>query len=259
MQVNNNKQFVCLSGLPRSGSTLLSAILSQNPRIHAEGNSPVCQIMWDIFVSCTTSASEQIIANNKSKSIFDILSNIPNLYYKDIPNSENIIIDKSRSWTLESNVNILKTFINKNIKIIVLERPMNEIIKSFIKLYQKNKQDFNVSNILKPMSEPLMRSFSGLQWAKNNNLENNFLFINYNELVSNPKKQIDLIYAFLNLDYFEHQFENIQVKYPENDNIYNLQGMHSIRNSLEIIENNIELDTEIIEICRNYDLLLLNK
>ena len=39
------QQFVCLSGLPRTGSTLLSAILSQNPLIHAEGNSAVSPLM----------------------------------------------------------------------------------------------------------------------------------------------------------------------------------------------------------------------
>jgi len=49
---NSYSQFVCLSGLPRSGSTLLSAILSQNPLIHAEGNSAVCQLMWDMQMSC---------------------------------------------------------------------------------------------------------------------------------------------------------------------------------------------------------------
>ena len=41
-----------LSGLPRTGSTLLSAILYQNPKIHAEGNSGLCQLMWDLEVSC---------------------------------------------------------------------------------------------------------------------------------------------------------------------------------------------------------------
>jgi sulfotransferase len=249
---NYKKQFVCLSGLPRSGSTLLSAILSQNPRIHAEGNSPVCQIMWDIFISCTTVAAEQIIANNKSKSIYDILSNIPNLYYKDILETENVIIDKSRSWTLESNVNILKTFIDPNIKIIVLERPINEIIKSFVRLFKNNNQEFNISNIFNPMSEPLMRSISGLQWAKKNNINNNFLFITYHNLISNPKLVIDQIYKFLNLEYFEHNFDNIHVKYPENDNIYKLQGMHTVRNTIGLIENDIELDKEILEICNQY-------
>jgi sulfotransferase len=35
------KQFHFISGLPRSGSTLLSALLLQNPRFHAGMTSPV--------------------------------------------------------------------------------------------------------------------------------------------------------------------------------------------------------------------------
>ena len=59
------EQFVCLSGLPRSGSTLLTAILSQNPLIHAEGNSAVCQLMWDLHQSGLTTAKEQLKANGR--------------------------------------------------------------------------------------------------------------------------------------------------------------------------------------------------
>ena len=41
MQSKSFDQFVCLAGMPRAGSTLLAAILSQNPQIHTEGNSPM--------------------------------------------------------------------------------------------------------------------------------------------------------------------------------------------------------------------------
>ena len=34
---------------------------------------------------------------------------------------------------------ILKSFINPNIKIIVLERPIIEVVTSFAKLYKENK------------------------------------------------------------------------------------------------------------------------
>ena len=74
-------EFVCLSGLPRTGSTLLSAILCQNPKIHAEGNSAVCQIMWDTYCSCVNNAKEQLLANNRETTIYDIVSSIPALYY----------------------------------------------------------------------------------------------------------------------------------------------------------------------------------
>ena len=41
MQSKSFDQFVCLAGMPRAGSTVLAAILSQNPQIHTEGNSPM--------------------------------------------------------------------------------------------------------------------------------------------------------------------------------------------------------------------------
>ena len=107
-------QFVCLSGLPRSGSTLLSAILSQNPLIHAEGNSAVCQLMWDIQKTCCTTASEQLKANMRFQTVFDLISSVPRIYYKNI--TEKIVVDKCRSWTIEANYNLLSQFIDKNIK-----------------------------------------------------------------------------------------------------------------------------------------------
>ncbi|HEY3520824.1 MAG TPA: sulfotransferase, partial [Rhodanobacteraceae bacterium] len=40
-----SRTFHFISGLPRSGSTLLAAILRQNPRFHAGMTSPVADIM----------------------------------------------------------------------------------------------------------------------------------------------------------------------------------------------------------------------
>ena len=44
-------EMVFLAGLPRTGSTVLSAVLSQNPDIYAGTNSPVCQLMIDADAS----------------------------------------------------------------------------------------------------------------------------------------------------------------------------------------------------------------
>ena len=40
------KTYHFLAGLPRSGNTLLSSILNQNPLIHSSPLSPINQIMW---------------------------------------------------------------------------------------------------------------------------------------------------------------------------------------------------------------------
>ena len=83
-----------LSGLPRTGSTLLSAILSQNPEIHAEGNSAVCQLMWDMQGSIYGTANQQLIASDRLNTGIEIIKNIPNIYYKDVTAST--VIDKCR-------------------------------------------------------------------------------------------------------------------------------------------------------------------
>ena len=241
-----NKQFVCLSGLPRTGSTLLSAILCQNPKIHAEGNSALCQIMWDVQQSCIGSAKEQLLANNRYNTMYDIITKLPELYYKNI--EESIIVDKCRSWTLEANIEMLKNYITKDFKIIVLERPVIEIVKSFVKLYKSNNYctdtDSFEENLIKPGSEPIMRSLAGINWAKQNNQNNNFLFISYNELVNNTEETIKKIYDFCGWEYFNHDFTNIVVKYPENDEIYKLPGQHKIRPTIEKIDNSIVLSKE---------------
>lgn len=255
--MNSFKQFVCLSGMPRSGSTLLSAILSQNPEIHAEGNSAVCQLMWDTFQSCLTKSSEQLRANCRESTIHDIISQIPHIYYKNI--TESIVVDKCRSWTIPTNIKLLENYIDKNIKIIILERPVIEIVKSFVKLYRANNIfDEDVYNkLLIPSSEPIMRSIIGINFAKKNNHNNNFLFINYSDLIENTKETIDKIYIFCDWPPFEHDFNNIIVKYPENDDVYNLKHQHTIKSSIEKSNSNeVILSESLQKKCDTIDNLI---
>ena len=257
-------QFVCLSGLPRTGSTLLSALLCQNPLIHAEGNSAVCQLMWDMQQSCITTAKEQLNASNKISLMNDLISEIPKIYYKNNKSSEKIIIDKCRSWTISANVDMLKRYIGHYYKIIILERSVTDIIKSFAKLYQNNNVgniDESLSRLLIPNSEPIMRSISGINWAKKQQQlqqarDKHFLFINYDELVSDPKATLAKIYDFCKWEPFEHDFSNVVCKYPEDDKVYNLRGQHKIRKVVEKKENNYILPKDIEEQTLKIDKLM---
>lgn len=246
------EQFVCMSGLPRSGSTLLSAILCQNPKIHSEGNSAVCQLMWDMQQSLSKNCNEQITANKRENTTDELISIIPEIYYNNIEENEKIIIDKCRSWTIPDNINLLKKYVDKDIKIIVLERPVLNIVNSFQKLYTKNNKTIDITSLLNPNSEPLMRSLNGLMHAKKNNEENTFLFINYNDLTEKPEETIKKIYDFCNWDYFEHDFNNIQAKYLENDEVYGLKGFHDVHPTMKKSDEDIilldDLRTKCIEI-----------
>jgi len=254
------KQFVCLSGLPRSGSTLLSAILNQNPLIHAEGNSAVCQLMWDIKQSLLQNCIEQVKANHKENEIHNLISQVPHIYYKNMDKDERIIVDKCRSWTLPDNIELLKTYIDKDIRIIVLERPILEIANSFVKIYQKNNQPVDMDKLLEPGTEPIMRSLQGVLLAKEYNKlnPNIFLFITYKELTENPEETIHKIYDFCGWDRFQHDFQNIIPKYKEDDSAYILKGLHDIDPCVKRNTSIIQLPELIIEKCIFLDNILKN-
>lgn len=219
--------FVALSGLPRTGSTLLSSLLSQNPEIHAEGNSAVCQLMWDMQISCLTGASEQLAANKRTTTQDALVAAIPAIYYQDV--TARHIVDKCRSWTLPANMDMLRRYITDKPRVIVLTRPIDEIVASFVALRRSNgwKGDPE-AGLLDPGSEPLMRSLAGVEHAKASG-SGEFLFIEYADLVDSTREVLESVYEFCEWEPFAHNFERVMNSHPENDAVYGLIGMHDVR------------------------------
>jgi sulfotransferase len=241
------KQFVALSGLPRTGSTLLSSVLSQNPNIHAEGNSAVCQLMWDMQQSVLN--SEQIKANNKN--ILDALVKpIPHTYYANI--TKPIVVDKCRSWTLPANIQMLNRYFDNTPKVIVLVRPMVEIVASFMSLRKANGWTDLEAGLLEDGSEPIMRSLAGVEWARKNN-NGEFLFVTYDELVDSTQVSLDRIYEHCGWEAFDHNLDDIVNQYEENDAIYGLAGQHDVRPQISRRTVDIELSDELVDRCNRLD------
>lgn len=180
------------------------------------------------------SAKEQLACMNKEYLQDDIIKTLPESYYKKI--NKQIIIDKCRSWTLPDNIELIKRYITEDIKIIVMVRPITEIVDSFKKLRLANgwdEKDLD-KDLLNPGSEPIMRSLTGVASAYAESNKNMFLFVEYKELVENTKETLDNIYNFCGWEYFEHDLENITINEDnkENDSVYGLVGQHVIRNTI---------------------------
>lgn len=241
------KQFVALSGLPRTGSTLLSAILSQNPDIHAEGNSAVCQLMWDMQQSVTN--AEQIKGSNKN--ILDaLMRQIPQTYYADV--TKPIVVDKCRSWTLPANMDMLKRYFDNEPKIVVLVRPLIEIVASWVTIRKANGWQNPEQGLLDDGSEPIMRSLAGVEWARMNN-DGEFMFVSYDELVDNTRESLDRIYKHCGWQPFEHDLGRVVNLFPENDEFYGLVGMHDVRPQISKRIIDVKLSDEITEKCNRLD------
>ena len=93
------KEMFFISGLPRSGSTLLSAILKQNPDVYADISSPVEEMVSTSISVMSASESNQLIKEDKRKAI---LTGLVESYYSDVDRP--IVFDTSRGWTAKTGV-----------------------------------------------------------------------------------------------------------------------------------------------------------
>ena len=209
--------------------------------------------MWDMWESCRGNCLEQLSANSREGTIADMVSSIPDIYYKNV--SDKLVLDKCRSWTIPANMNLVRQFITTQPKVIVLIRPIDEIVKSFAKLHISNGKEFDFDLMLRDYSEPLMRSFSGVMEAKASG-NDEFLFVSYADLTTDTRNTLKTIYEFLELPLFEHDLETIVNRHPENDEVYGLMGQHDVRSTIGVIEAEIELPASAKAKCDYLNQLL---
>jgi sulfotransferase len=245
MREQLDKNFILLSGLPRTGSTLMVSLLSQNPLIYGEGLSALCQMMWDAKQLCEEARA--VVANKRKNVKNDVISGLPDLYYKGIDHP--IIIEKGRTWVHPANFNMWREHVNHNQKIVVMVRPVQDIVRSFAALRKRNGWDRDLyRGILDPGQEPICRAAEAIYHAKKN-LSDSFLFIDYRKLVVDPASCLNAIYELHGWEPYPHQFENIIQKNKEDDVAHGLIGMHDVRENISVRNLDVDLPEEIDSIC----------
>src|SRR5437762_2307473 len=91
---DTNRTFHFISGLPRSGSTLLAAILRQNPAFHSPGFSPAW-IMLGSLVRAMAECNDLVPGLSEDKRRI-LLRNSLESYYSDVESS--VIFDNHGGW-----------------------------------------------------------------------------------------------------------------------------------------------------------------
>ena len=230
-------------GLPRSGSTLLTAILNQNPQIHAGTLSPVFEVM---YYTDEILQGEQAQAFPKSEVFHKMVQDGIINYYSD--RDEPIVIDKCRAWP--AHIDMLKKYVTNDPRIICTVRHPLDILASFITLFHK---DGGFNFIDKAMLKQglfitddsrceFMMNPGGIVWESMNALATAFRqnqtkhihFVQYDDLVNDPKKALQGIHSFLRMKPYEDNFDNISAKDREKDKeVYGLETMHEVRPSIK--------------------------
>jgi hypothetical protein len=218
------KKIYYLAGLPRAGNTLLSSILNQNPKVKVSPNSLLSSITYYIFLLKENS----IFKNFPDHKTLDNLIKIIFENYYDNTKAE-IIFERS-CWGTVPNLKLLKNYFDPNPKFLLLNRPIIEIIASFMKVKKKGTTEDVIKNLMNEKNGKLIQD---IRSARNIvKTKQNYLMIEYDDLIDKTKETIDKIYKYFNLPKFKHDFSKLK-QYSFNDMYYNDDvldfNLHTIR------------------------------
>jgi len=122
------KKYFFLAGLPRSGNTLLSSILNQNPDIMVSANSFLCDHMQQ---TALLQYNEKFQNFPDADSLNNLISSTFDSYYTNW--DAKYIIDRG-PWGTPTNLYMLENYLSNEVKIICSVRDIVEIISSTIRV-----------------------------------------------------------------------------------------------------------------------------
>lgn len=234
------KQFHFISGLPRSGSTVLASILSQNPSVFVTPTSPMLdqlienQNIWHNL--------QTVKANPMPVQLDNITRRMINGMWQHV--DKPIVIDKNRGWG--KNMPAAEILFGKPMKMIAVKRDLPSIMASWLTLLKNNPSNYldqklmqegkiiNDETRMDDMWENMVRDcFEALQKALED-ARSQVLLVEYDDIVSRPTEVLMVIEQFLGLPKCQYDLEHIVNKYTDDDlSAWGLDGMHKIRSELK--------------------------
>jgi sulfotransferase len=241
LKMNHGLHFI--SGLPRSGSTLLAGILRQNPRFHAGMTSPVGAMFMTLQTAMSRRNETAVFIDDGQRR--SVLRGLFSNYYDGI-HQEKLTFDTNRAWC--SKLPAL-TQLFPSARFICCVRDIGWIMDSVERLVRRNAFELSgmfgfeaggtvytrvnrlASNdgLVGYALDALREAYYGEEAAK-------LILVEYQALARAPHDTIRLLYEFLGEPPFEHDFENVEYQADDFDSALGASGLHTVRRRVEWLE-----------------------
>ena len=229
--------FHFISGLPRSGSTLLAALLRQNPRFHAGMTSPVGSLFSTLLgqFSAGSEFGPVITQEQRKRLLAGLFSN----YYAEQAGKD-IVFDTNRQWCARLPA-LMDLF--PQAKVIACVRNVAWVMDSLERLYRANPyentklfdDDVERNTVYSRVDTLAQRNrLVGFAWAALKESyygehSRSLLVVDYDLLTQAPEKVLRLVYDFIEAPWYQHDFNNVHYDAPEFDQALGLAGLHRVR------------------------------
>lgn len=243
-------EFAFMSGLPRTGTTLLSVLIRQNPNLLLTEESSLADHMRNVHQSM--GGKEDVMLGNNIERHQSLLGGMISSYYAG--DSVTHVVDKCRHWAAPYFVRLLNEATGGRPKIIVPVRPLSEVVTSillhlrahpmgnfvdrqmladdFLPFWRKELDDARVDYLLRP-GAMLDLAMLGIDTAMKGEADADFLLFTYDELVDDTLSVLGRIHEFLGAEPFKYDVTELSNTIQQKDSqVLGLPGFHDVRSEI---------------------------
>lgn len=243
-----------ISGLPRSGSTLLAGILRQNPRFHAMMTSPVGTIYMAMqsAVSRKNEAAVFISMAQKQALLRGVFEN----YYHEI-GAGKLVFDTNRIWCTKMP-SLADHF--PAAKMICCVRNIAWVMDSIERLIRRNPHElsglfgfeaggtvYTRVNRLGTNDGLVGYALDALREAFFGEHADRMILVDYEALTRHPQQTLARLYAFIGEPAYDHDFDNVEYDAEEFDLAIGAPGLHAVARKVAFTPRETVLPPELFE------------
>lgn len=240
-----------ITGLPRSGSTLLSSILKQNPRFHASITDSLAPLTRGVADNCQEGPGMKTEVPLRRRE--NLIRYLFEGFYADV--DKPVIFNTNRGWTY---LTPLVRHVFPESKMILCVRDIAWIVDSFESAHRRNPLSTNTifgghssgsvydrANLIMEESNGVVGwPYVGIKQAITGNEKDMLMIVEYEQLCSNPEGMMRAIYNFIGEQYYEHDFNNVESSWDEYDMEIGID-LHTTRKKVEFKQRDMILPPDL--------------
>jgi len=235
------EKLVLLSGLPRSGSTLLCNLLNQKKEFYATPTSGLLELLC--ATRKTFSHSGNFKGRDRLGELYSSFANGLEGFIRGFYSDKNVVFDKNRLWpsqmtfidqvmknsdckviwTYRNPIDILNSIERQYFKTILLENPDEQQVPN--DFFTQERRIEHMTGDYSFVTTPVFALDDAIKLG----YEDRIFILDYNAFVREPQKLMDKMHDFIGEERFAYDVDNVTQNTHEFDGVYNYKFLHTIK------------------------------
>lgn len=238
-----------VSGLPRSGSTLLMNLLAQNPRHIVTPTSGLIDLVVGLRGGWMNSPSLraeglEVVQPKVERAIKGMIESYHGVKDEDRARTA---FDKNRGWV--AYIELLEKALGRRVQVILTIRDVRAVLASFERLHRSNPTlrlepkgpAFFQAQTVEGRCQMLLSSsgavgicINRIRDAINRGLGDRLIIVPYARLIREPKAVLAALHDELELPFFDgYDPDHVEQVTKEDDMLWGWSGLHVVRSKVE--------------------------